>query len=239
MKKIKLLPIAFVLAVLSVAVSAFYIYNMLEKNGNPLITHQPDVELPNFVGLTETEVKAENDFVFEVEYMYNEEYEAGVVFAQKPKAPRAVKQHSAVKLKVSKGVMSSELPDLEMYTKEQAQKRLEEMGAHVYIKKVENAELPEGLVTGMDPQPGQIIKGGETVTLYVSTAEKITTATVPAVVGMDIADARREIIGARLKMNCINVQSEEPVGTVLWINHGAGAQLPQGTPLEVHVSAGK
>ena len=212
---------------------------MLEESGNPLLTSQPDVSLPNFVGLTETEVKAENNFVFDVEYVYSEEYEEGVVVAQKPKAPRAVKQHSAVKLKVSKGVMSSELPDLKMYTKEQAQKKLTELDLHVYIKKVEESEIPEGLVVSMEPEAGQIVKGGDTVTLYVSTAEKVTTAIVPNVLGKDVSDARREIIGARLKIHLVNIQSEEPVGTVVWQNHGAGAELPQGTLLEIHVSAGE
>ena len=237
--KIRLLSVAVVLAIASMAASALIIYNMLEKSGNPLLTNQPDITLPNFVGLTEEEVKAENDFAFEVEYVYNSEYEEGVVVSQKPKAPRSVKQNSVVKLKVSKGVLSGELPDLTMYTQTQAQEKLEELEVHVYIKKVEKRDMPEGVVVNMEPQAGQTVNAGDTVILYVSTAEKVTAAIVPNVVGKDISEARRLIIGARLKINLINVQSEEPVGTVIWQNHGAGAQLPQGTPLEIHVSAGQ
>lgn len=229
----------FVMAVLSVAASAAVIFNMMEKSGNSLLTSQPDVNVPNYVGMTEEEAKSDKGFSFETEYVYNAEVEEGVVISQKPKAPRLVKENSTVKLKVSLGVLTSEIPELEMYTKAQAEEILREMDVNVYIKKVSDKELPEGLVKGTDPQAGQLVNSGDTVTVYVTGAVKSTTATVPNLIGKDIAEARRLIVGARLKIHKVDVQTDQPAGTVVWQNHGAGAQLPIGTPLEIHVSNGE
>ena len=237
--KIKLLPVMFVMAVLSVAASAAVIFNMMEKSGNSLLTSQPDVNVPNYVGMTEEEAKSDKDFSFETEYVYNADVEEGVVISQKPKAPRLVKENSTVKLKVSMGVLTSEIPELEMYTKAQAEAILSEMDVNVYIKKVADKELPEGIVKGTDPQAGQFVNSGDTVTVYVTGAEKSTTATVPNLIGKDIAEARRLIVGSRLKIHKVDVQNDQPAGTVVWQNHGAGAQLPIGTPLEIHVSNGE
>lgn len=237
--KIKILPVMLVLAVLSLAASAFYIYNMLEKSNNPLLTNKPDIALPNFVGMTEASAKADDKFDYEVEYVYSDEYEKDTVISQKPKAPRSVKEGSTVKLKVSKGVMTSEMPDVVMESRMLAQEKLNELGVHIYIQKEENKEIPAGLVIKTEPEAGAMVNSGEIVTVYIATAEKVKNGIVPNLIGKDVMDARKELVKSRLKVQIINVHHSDPVGTVVWQNHGAGAQLPIGTPVEIHVSNGE
>ena len=237
--KIKVLPVAFVLAVISIIAAVAMIYNILEKSNNPLLTNQPDISLPNYVGKTESQATADGNFKFEVEYTYSDEFEKDVVISQKPKAPRSVKQNSTVKLKVSKGVMTSEMPDIRMVSQALAEETLNELGVHIYFQKEENTEMLPGLVIRTEPEAGVTVSSGEVVVVYVSTAEKVKNGVVPNLIGTDIMEARRALVKSRLRVNIINVQNPEPPGTVVWQNHGAGAQLPIGTPIELHVSAGE
>ncbi|MBE6878771.1 MAG: PASTA domain-containing protein [Ruminococcaceae bacterium] len=236
--KIKILPVVFVLAVASVIAAAVMIYNMLEESNNPLLTSKPDIVLPNFVGITEEQAKSDKNFSFEVEYVYNDEYEENVIISQKPKAPRSVKQNSTVKLKVSKGTMVSEMPAVLMESRGLAEQKLNEIGVHIYFQKEENSEMPAGLVIRTEPEAGTLVTSGEMVTVYISTPEKIKNGVVPDIMGKDISEARRMIVKSRFKMNIINVESPEQPGTVVWYAHGAGAQLPIGTQIDIHVSAG-
>ena len=236
--RIKVLPIAFLMAIISVVAAVGLIYNMLEKSNNPLLTNKPDIVLPNFVGQTETQAKADENFNFEVEYVYSDEVEKDIIISQKPKAPRSVKQSSTIKLKVSKGVMTSEMPDVRMESRALAEETLNKLGVHIYFQKEVSENMPAGLVIRTDPEMGTPINSGDMVTVYISTAEKVKNGIVPNLIGTDIVEARKAVVKARLKLNVINIQTDAPAGTVMWQNHGAGAQLPIGTPIELHVSVG-
>lgn len=232
------LPVMLVLAVASVAGAAVLIYNILEKSENPLLTSQPDVNLPNFVGMTESEVKADENFNYEVEYVYNSEYEKDVVIAQKPTAPRTVKKSSTVILKVSKGVMTSTMPDLVKEPKIQAENKLSELDVDIYIKMKERDDFPEGLIIKTEPAAGETVKSGDVVTIYVAMEEIQRTRIVPNVVGEDVSEARRIISNAGLRVKVVETANEQPFGTVIWQNHGAGVELETGSLVEIHVSVG-
>ena len=210
----------------------------LKKSGNPLLTNQPDISLPNFVGLTESEVTANDDFFYEVEYVYNGEYDKDVVISQKPTAPRTVKKHSTVILKVSQGAMISEMPDLVKEPKIQAQNKLAELGVDVYIRTETMKDFPEGLVIRTEPEAGQTVKSGDVVTIYIAAEEVNRMRISPPVIGLNVEDAKQAISEAGLRSKVILTSSDEPVGTVLWQSYGANAELPVGTLVEINVSAG-
>ena len=238
-KKRKLvLPIMAFLATASVVCAVMLIYNILEKSENPLLTSQPDVSLPSFVGLSVSEVMADKDFNYEVEYVYNSEYDKDVVIAQKPTAPRTVKKNSTVILKVSQGVMSSIMPDLVKEPKIQAEKELSELGVDIYIKMEERDDFPEGLVIKTEPAAGETVNSGDVVTIFVAMEEIQRTRFVPNVIGSDVTEARRVISNSGLRVKVVETVNEQPMGTVIWQNHGAGVELPTGSVVEIHVSVG-
>jgi len=232
------LPIAATLAVVSVFVAVYLIYNILEKSNNPLLTSQPDISLPSFVGMTESQVRADEDFQYEVEYVYNSEYDKDVVISQKPTAPRTVKKNSIVKLKVSKGVLTSTMPDLEKQPRNQAEAALSELGVDLYIKMEERDDFPEGLVIKTEPSAGENISSGDVVTLYIAVEEVSRTRISPNVIGMQVAEARTAISTSGLRVRVVETVNEQPAGTVIWQEHGPGAELPVGTLVEIHVSIG-
>ncbi|MEG2192421.1 MAG: protein kinase [Oscillospiraceae bacterium] len=105
---------------LSAVVAIIMIFSF---SGNPLFSNQQEVELPSFVGMTEQQVKdAGYKFKYNIEYVYSADYEEGTVFSQAPKPPKTVKEKGTVKLKVSKGAQTSQLPDLANYTRSEAEK---------------------------------------------------------------------------------------------------------------------
>ena len=226
------------LAVASVGAAAFLVYNILEQSENPLLTSQPDISLPNFVGMTESQVKDNDDFRYEFEYVYNSEYDKDVVIAQKPTAPRTVKKNSNVKLKVSKGVMESIMPDLTKQPKIQAENALRELGVDIYIKMEETKNFPEGLVLRTEPEAGETVCRGDVVTIYIAAEEVKRTRTSPNVIGLNVDEAKRAISNAGLRSKVVFTANEQPAGTVIWQAHGPGAELPVGTQVEIHVSAG-
>ena len=228
-----------ILAVVSVVAAVFSIYRILEKSNNPLLTNQPDVQLPNFVGMTEEQAVEEDGFNYEFEYVFDDENEEGVVISQKPKAPRSVKLNSTVKLKISKGPQTGEMPDVVLESRLLAEEKLNELGVHIYFQKVEDKEVPAGLVIKTEPEAGELINSGDMVTVYIATPEKIKNGIVPNLIGKDIVEARKAIVKSRLKVQVVNIHHSDPAGTVVWQNHGAGAQLPIGTPIEIHVSNGE
>ena len=234
-----ILPVMIFLAVASVGAAAFLIYNILEKSDNPLLTSQPDIILPNFVGMTESQVKDNDDFHYEIEYAYNSEYDKDVVIAQKPTAPRTVKKNSYVKLKVSKGVMESIMPDLTKQPKIQAQNKLEALGVDIYIKMEETADFPEGLVLRTEPEAGETVYSGDVVTIYIAAEEVQRTRISPNVIGLTVEEARQAIYTSGLRVKVVFTANEQPAGTVIWQEHGPGAELPVGTQVEIHVSAGQ
>lgn len=237
-RKRRLLPLMVFLAVSSVVCATALIYSILDRSENPLLTNQPDIELVNFVGMTEEQVKENQDFQYEIEYIFSGEYENGVVVSQKPTVPRTVKKNSVVKLKVSKGDMVSEMPDLVKQPRNKAEEVLSEYGVDIYIKMEEKKDFPEGLITRTEPEAGQAIRSGDVVTVYVAVDKIERNRVVPNVVGASLEEARRLISAAGLRVRAVMTVNEQPFGTVIWQNHGAGVVLPIGGEVEIHVSLG-
>ena len=236
-----LLPVMAGLAaafMISAVVAITFIFKM---SGNSLLSNQPEIELPSFVGMTESQVKQSGyNLNFEYEYQYNDEYEKDIIFAQTPKAPRTVKENSTVTLKVSKGVMTSEMPELKNFTRAEAQKILEEMGVNIAVDTIETKDVVDGNVVKTSPEAGELVTSGSTVTIYIAIDQEKNTREVPNVVGSaDLATARRAITAAGLRVeNYTQAESYEPVGVVIAQSPVAGSELQAGGGVTLVISSG-
>lgn len=236
-----LLPVMAGLAaafLISAVVSVYFIFKL---SGNPLLTKQPEVDLPSFVGMTISQAKSDKDFKFEVEYVYNDEYEKDVVFSQTPKAPRTVKKNSTVKLKVSKGIMTSEMPNLKNYTRAEAEKVLNDLGVNIAIETEETKDIVNGSVVRTEPEEGAIVSSGSLVTIYIAVDPTLQNRTVPNVVGLEnLEAARRAISAAGLRVGSYTLsESYEPEGAIIAQTPSAGEEVPAGSAVVLVVSSGK
>ena len=99
-----------------------------------------------------------------------------------------------------------------------------------------NDETKEGLVFDQDPEAGEKIERGNTVTIYVSQGKR--RVDVPNVVGRSAADAAAELTQAGLERNEVQVFSDKPEGTVIAQDPAAGKRVVEGTRVRINVSQG-
>lgn len=236
-----LLPVMAGLAAAFMVSSMAAIYLIFKLSGNPLLSNQPDVQLPSFIGMTEAQAKAYSDFKYEIESVYNNDYEKGTVFAQTPTAPRTVKKNSTVKLKVSKGVMTGEMPNLKNFTRSDAEKELSKLGVNIAIKTEETKNVVSGSVIRTDPESGSIVTSGSLVTVYIAVDPTMQNRTVPNVVGCENLEAARKAISAAgLRLGSYTLsESYDPEGSVIGQSPAAGAEVPAGSAVVLVVSSGK
>lgn len=95
---------------------------------------------------------------------------------------------------------------------------------------------PAGTIVGQDPRAGTGLLQGETVTLYVSTGENLTT--VPDVVGVDVGAAEAKLAAAKLTAVVTAVPDPAAPGTVLQQKPAAGTAVRRGSTVSLVVSAG-
>jgi eukaryotic-like serine/threonine-protein kinase len=119
-----------------------------------------------------------------------------------------------------------------------ARTELQNAGFSVAVINVTSTK-PSGTVIGQDPQAGLKAKAGSTVTLTVSSGPGNTT--VPSVEGLPLAQAKKMIRRARLKVGRVVFQSSDqvPSGQVISSDPAAGQNPLVGTPVTLTVSSGK
>lgn len=105
-----------------------------------------------------------------VEEEFNEEVEAGKIISSNPESGYSVNRGSAIKIVVSKGVDDTPIK-LSNYTgidQKDVIAQLKDLGVNVVIKTGTTNRVDEGQVYDMDPKPGESVKRGDNVIIYVS-----------------------------------------------------------------------
>ena len=235
------LPIMAGVAAAFLICSVIACFSILKNGGSPLLSAMEDVDLPNFVGMTETQVKQNQDFRYNVEYVYSGEHERGTVMSQNPKPPKTIKQGSMVKLKVSQGPQASQLQDLSKRSRSEAEKILSELDVNVSIKTVPDKKIDRGIVVKTDPEKGTIIHSGDTVTLYVSSGDpdNKNKTFVVGVTGNDFTDAAKILAKSSLIVGTYSYREDgTPEGTVIEQYPAAGTEVVVGSAVSLVVSSG-
>lgn len=247
-KKPKRAPIIPVLAGVTAAfviVTAAFIGWMVYLN-NPFI-EVGNVTVPNLIGEKYDTVKMSAKYEkFEIQLMedpsYNSEYAKGVIYDQSPKPGTEIKENKVVKVKISKGQQSMELPDFTGQDSAQVIAKLKEMGLESTDKGVFDETMPSGSVVKTLPMAGSEVSSGEVITLYVSMGKKETLVTVPDLSGIKPDDAALLLGQLKLKIGTItyNPDYDKPEydGLVVGQEQAPNSQVPEGTAVNVTV-AGK
>ncbi|MBQ3008800.1 MAG: Stk1 family PASTA domain-containing Ser/Thr kinase [Oscillospiraceae bacterium] len=237
------LPVMAGIAAAFAVSSLVAIFLIFKLSGNALVTSHEDIDLPNFIGMTESEVKASGyKLKFNIDYAYSSEYEEGVVFTQTPKPPKSIKENSTVTLRVSKGPQTTQLPELANYARTDAEKILSEMDVNVSIVTVSDKDIGLGYIIKTDPSRGTIVKAGSTVTIYVSRGDDDdrNKTYVPNVVGQTSLDEAKKVLAKNnLRVGSYTLRtSEAPEGTVLEQNPEPGTELIVGGAVDLVISSG-
>jgi beta-lactam-binding protein with PASTA domain/predicted Ser/Thr protein kinase len=133
------------------------------SNGPPL------VEVPDVTGQSAADATATlENFAFTVATLedFSTEVPKGDVISTDPPAHAKAKKGSEVTIVVSKGPKTFAMPDVTGKTKEAAMAQLEGLGLNVHVFTLPNTQ--GDVVVFQDPDPGTIVKQGDTVTIYVT-----------------------------------------------------------------------
>lgn len=169
------------------------------------------VEVPQFIGKSYEAVIEEygEQFNFEdqPDYVYNSDYEEGIVCNQSVKAGEKIKAGKTILLSVAANSESQKVPDVsgKMFT--DASSILKSFGFKVVSKPVTDETKEEGYVVKSDPPANTMAAYRSVVTLYVVTrGNKVV---VPDVRGLDKEEAEKVLKDAGLKVKIVTDSSDE------------------------------
>jgi serine/threonine-protein kinase len=161
---------------------------------------------------------------------------AGEVVAQDPARGEQVDEGSTVLITVSTGPGTVEVPKVEGLPQSRAERELEELGLKPKIQKEYSSEIEKGQATRTVPAAGDKAERGSTIDLFISRGPK--TASVPDVVGLDKADARKKLEDAGFEVDFETENSEKPEDQVIDQSPGSGTKADDGSTVKVTLASG-
>lgn len=187
------------------------------------------VSMPNLIGLTLDAARSElaNASLGNNSVSITEEFSeetAGTVINQDPQEGDDVipgnSEGTAITLTVSKGVETAKVPDVVGKTQEAADKLLRDAGFEIELEEEESDSVKEGSVIRTDPDAGEEIAKGTTVTMVVSTGSTSTkTFTVKVLATFNTEGATEQTItislqdknnSSKTQVNQIQLSSTNP-----------------------------
>jgi serine/threonine-protein kinase len=164
----------------------------------------------------------------------------GTVLSTDPAGNSLVKKGDTVTLHVAQPAPVKKVPvpsGLIGSTTSQAQSILQSDGLSGTVVDKASNSITKGIVISTSPSSGSNVAIGGTVTLDVSSGPA--SATVPSLIGLSSVTAGAQLTEAGLQVGNINqVSSNQPAGTVIDQNPGAGAQVAPNTAVNLAVSTG-
>ena len=227
------IAVACVITALLVLLGFFY-WGRNEKVG--------EIKMPDLVGMAYDEVKAMDEykkfnFVIE-ERTLTDDYAAGVIYSQNIQPGITVKENRTVKIKVSDGYKTLEVPDLTGKDISAAEQILFDMGLDYTVRTQNEENVPVDQVIKTDPPAGTQIEKNTQIVIYVSRGQTQSVSKVPAVVGLDKDTAREKLEAAGLVVSITEVDSDKAPGIVVEQSLKANEYIKEGDSITLEVSNG-
>lgn len=237
-KWFSMLPIFFGMAVAFVIGAAILVYLIFTNSTNSFFSKHADVQLINFVGMTEDEFRASDynsSLLAKWVYEYNDAPE-GTIFQQNPKQGRTVKAGQKVTLKVSLGTQWVTVPDVKTYVSDDAKKTLQDSGLQVVSKYVEDESVAAGTVVYTEPAGGETVEGGSTVNMYIARSKRDNMVSVTSVTGLQVSEGTADLQRQNLVVSVVEQPSSEAEGTILNQEPAAGTQVRIRSTVRLYVA---
>ena len=171
---------------------------------------------------------------------YSDEFEAGHIISQSPKADTKVEEGSKILLVVSLGKQSANMPDLLEMKASEAEKLLKGMDLDLNIRResVYDDVVEENRIIRTEPNEGVALSKGQTIVLFVSRGSETPKVEVPKVEGEALTRAIALLTKAKLEYKKTYVNSDKPKDTVLSQSVKAGEKVAEGTIIDLEISRG-
>lgn len=205
---------------------------------------KPDITVPSVDGMTVAEAQKTLEakgFKVELEEVMDPKASPGTVLRMDPVAGTKRKEGASITVVIARGLKLGVVPKLEGYTKEQAEKIIEQNKYKVgKITYKWDAKKPEGLVLGQLPTDKSKLDEGSTIDLIINKNEEKNVA-VPDLKGLTLEEAKAKLEEAGLKLGAVKaVDSEEDKDVVTGVSPDPGMSVGEGSTVDLQVSnAGK
>lgn len=203
-----------------------------------------DVQIPNLIGKTEEEAKAElKELKLNYEKVsedYNADQEAGKIYEQSPAYTpnyKVKEKRTTIKVKVSKGTEKVTVPKVAGMTYDEAVKKLENNKLKAETIEETSKEIKEGIVISQETNPNTEANAGETVKIHVSIGTGIAQVVMPSVLGKTESDARQTLEGKNLVVKVeYKENTDKENGEVLEQSIKSGENIDEGTEVTITVN---
>ena len=159
----------------------------------------------------------------------------GHVYQQDPAPGSTVNKGGTVTIWVSTGKPKVEIPTLKGLKSEDAIAKLKELHLVPDVHDV-TSSLPADQVTASDPKAGTQVVSGTKVRINVSSGPK--PIGVPPVIGQSFDSANSELQAAGFKVSRVDVDSNQPKGTVVDQSPAGNSFAGKGATVTLKVSKG-
>ncbi|MDE5862036.1 MAG: Stk1 family PASTA domain-containing Ser/Thr kinase [Ruminococcus sp.] len=199
-----------------------------------------DFKMPDFYGMDYNAAVSQygNNIQFEMDGSDYNELDEGLIFEQSVDPGTEFKRGDTLKVKISKGMETIEVPNVANMNSELARDQLKQRGLECEIKNSASTEIQKGYVINTEPEAGTEVHKGATIVLYVSMGIDAGQVSVDDYVGQIADDAVTLAEYAGLKPVTELKASYEPEGKVIEQSIGKGAKVDEGTEIILYVSNG-
>ena len=256
-KKGKRNPWPIILAILAILVFvggiSYFLYSSLFGAGGILSNSGQEVTVPNLVGMTIEEVNeaiasGEIDSVFTIQEgdTVESDYPVGQIVYQDPEFNDTLKvrngESATITVDISAGTSELTMPNVVGQDYRVAQETLQDAGTYnltVTLEMEYSNNVDANLVISTDPEAGETLEEGQSVTLTVSLGAESTTITVIDFLNMDIDAARTAASALGLFVDDIQEKVDDSEkGTVIYQSITPGAVVEEGTSITFYISSG-
>ena len=227
--------IVIVVLVVAVIFVATILSGYLKGGGKP-----SDFTMPDFYGWDYNIAVSQygNNIKFEVESSEYNEADENTIIEQSIDPGAEFNKGDTLKVKISKGMETVEIPKLRELNQELAKAQLKERGLECEVIKTSDAEVQQGYVIKSEPDEGKEVHKGTKVVLYVSMGANAEQVVVEDYTGRTADDAAVMAAYKGLKPRTEPVPSYEKEGTVVDQQPKKDEKVEGGTEIILYVSNG-
>jgi serine/threonine-protein kinase len=200
-----------------------------------------EIETPDLIGKSYSEGQAVLQekglsLVIEKETFSNDKPE-GTILDQSPKAGEKIRPGEKVKVTISKGNKTLEVPDVKGRTVDEARKILTDSGfTNIKIEQIFNDSKPAGTVLSQEPAPENMVSPASLILLRVSKGPE--KQKLPDLTGKSEAEAQKILaaMGLRLSIESTEPSAQIPAGNIIRQTPAAGTEVIKNSMVKVVVS---
>ena len=194
-------------------------------------------EIPDLTGMTLDEARealAEGDFDLESTVEDHNTIPEGQIISQNPDAGEELPGGSRVRVIVSGGVESINVPNVRTMTRQQANTTLTNLGFRVNVTEVFSNDVAEGVVIDQNPREGAALAHGSTVEITVSRGQEL--VQVPNVINMGEEQAINTLTNAGLRPRVAHAEGD--FGIVIAQDPSSGQRVAPGSNVTITIGSG-